>query len=111
MIIRVFPSKTVTPGTTIEIWISPVLNPKDVMVAGVTLKVTRYCFGQERCMIYEARGYYKTLNNLAITNYQDTVATFSPSNSQVYKTPVAHTYTFTAQTLAAAILDYSENYD
>lgn len=45
MIIRVFPSKVVTPGTSIEIWLSPIVNPKDEMIAGVILKVTRYCFG------------------------------------------------------------------
>ena len=49
--------------------------------------------------------------NSAYTNYQDTVATFTPSNTEVYKSPVAHEFTFTPQTVTAAMLDYPENYD
>lgn len=40
------------------------------------------------------------------------MATFTPSNTEVYKTPVTHTFTFTTpRTLTAAMFDYPENYD
>ena len=42
----------------------------------------------------------------AYHHYQDTVATFTPSNTEVYKTPVTHTFTFTPRTLTGALFDY-----
>jgi hypothetical protein len=36
---------------------------------------------------------------------------FTPSNIEVLKTNVAHTFTFNTQTVTAAMLDYPENYD
>lgn len=39
LIMIVYPTNTVAAGTSIEIWISPIINPANVMVAGVTIHV------------------------------------------------------------------------
>jgi hypothetical protein len=48
---------------------------------------------------------------MTATQYGDTISTFVPSNLEVQKTNVAHTFTFNTQTVTAAMLDYPENYD
>lgn len=52
MIIRVFPKVNVAANTWIEIWVSPLTNPSERIVAGATVKVTIDCMGERRCQIY-----------------------------------------------------------
>jgi hypothetical protein len=80
------------------------------MVAGAIVKVTIDCLGEQRCEIYEARGYFSTKSSMTLTNYSSG-ATFTPSNLEVQKSGVAHTYTFNTQTVSAAFWDYPENYN
>lgn len=106
MIIRVHPTKAVPINTQIEIWISPIVNPAATMVAGTIVKVTVDCIGEQRCQIYEARGYFSTVSNMNIVDYGSGVATFTPSNLEVQMKAVSHTYAFNAQTITAAMLEY-----
>lgn len=48
---------------------------------------------------------------MTVTQYGDTISTFTPSDFEVQKTNVAHTFTFKTQTVTAVMLDYPENYD
>lgn len=68
-------------NSSIEIWISPLLNPTVVMVAGVEVNVTSDCLGEQRCTIYTARGYFRTINTQTITNYQNASSSFTPSDT------------------------------
>ena len=105
LIIRVYPTKTVLVNTQVEIWVSPLVNPSQAMVAGAIVTVTKDCKGEQRCPLYEARGYYETAG-LSVTNYANTTATFTPSNSEVLMQSVQHSYTFASSTCSGAIIDY-----
>ncbi len=45
MIIYVYPTLTVTAGNPVKIWISPIINSPNVLVAGVTVRLLRDCQG------------------------------------------------------------------
>lgn len=93
LILTVYPKKTVTMGTLIEIWLSPIFNPPvDQMVSGVTVRVDTECAngqGEQRCQIYEARGYYRT--NAALSVVFST-GVFTPSLTEVLLEGVDHTF-------------------
>ncbi len=83
MILHVYPTKIVPINTPIKIWISPIINSLNVLVAGVTVRVLRFCSGEKLCTIYEGRGWYKTINMSSVVDYNTTVATFTPSSTMV----------------------------
>jgi hypothetical protein len=93
-------------NTQIEVWVSPVINPAAAMVAGAEVKVTTDCKGEQRCTIYAARGYFRTITSKTVTNYSVVGSTFTPSNLEVLKYSVSHTFTFNSRTLTGALLDY-----
>lgn len=84
MLIHVFPTKDVAIGQWVKIWISPVINSLNVLAAGVTVRVLRYCSGEKLCIIYEGRGWYNTVNmGMNVLDHVATGATFTPSTNMV----------------------------
>ena len=83
MILHVYPTKIVPINTPVKIWISPVINSPNVLVAGVIVKVLRPCSGEKLCTMYEGRGWYKTMNMAIVTDYGTTGATFTPASPMV----------------------------
>jgi hypothetical protein len=57
--------------------LSPIFNPDIVMVSGATVRVDKDCSGEKRCVIYEARGYYRTTTNMNMST--GLVGTFTPT--------------------------------
>jgi hypothetical protein len=45
MIIHVYPTNTVPLNTPVKIWLSPIINSPNVLVAGVVVKLLRSCAG------------------------------------------------------------------
>ena len=45
LIVRVYPTNVVLAATKVEIWVSPVINPSNTIVAGATVTITRNCGG------------------------------------------------------------------
>lgn len=81
------------------------------MVAGAEVKVTSYCYGEQRCTIYAARGYFRTVSSMAVINHGISGSSFIPSNTEVLKSAVNHVFSFNSRTLTGVLLDYPENYD
>jgi hypothetical protein len=106
LVVRVYPTITVTAGTTIEIWLSPIVNPSAVMVAGAEVRVTVDCQGEQRCTVYRARGYFRTVSSYTITDYANTTGSFTASNTEVLKQAVSHSFGFNSIPFTAVILDY-----
>jgi hypothetical protein len=95
MILHVYPTNTIAANTVMKIWISPIINSVNVLVAGVTVKVLRPCSGEKLCTIYEGRGWYKTTSGMTIVDHGTADATFTPSPTTVLSVNSAHTFTFT----------------
>jgi hypothetical protein len=111
MLIHVFPTKVVPMNTGIKIWISPIINSPNVLTAGVTVRLLRYCSGEKLCTLYEGRGWYKTISMASVANPGLTGgATFASSSPMVLEPMKDHTYTFTSIALSAAFIKYPENY-
>lgn len=49
------------------------------MVSGATVRVDKDCGGEKRCVIYEARGYYRTTTGMSFVT--GLAGTFTPSNT------------------------------
>lgn len=109
LIITVYPKLTINAGTIMEIWLSPIVNPDVLLVAGVTVRVDKNCNGEERCVIYESRGYYRTTTGMNMNT--GLVGTFTPSVTEVLKTDVSHTFALQPDTYTAAFFRYPENYN
>lgn len=92
-----------------EIWLSPIFNPDVILVAGVTVRVDKNCNGEQRCVIYESRGYYRTTTGMNMNT--GLVGTFTPSLTEVLKTDVSHTFALQPDTYTAAFFRYPENYN
>lgn len=75
-------------------------------MAGVTVKVLRFCSGEKLCTIYEGRGWYKTTNSMTVTNYGTGVASLTPTPTEVLKTGANHTYTFNSINLETTFIKY-----
>ena len=110
MLIHVFPTLPVAINAPVKIWISPIVNSPNVLVAGVTVRLLRYCSGEKLCTLYEGRGWYKTINMASVVNYGTTGATFTPSSTMVLETMKDHVYTFNSIALYSSLIKYPENY-
>jgi hypothetical protein len=115
MIIHVFPTLAVPVNGAVKIWISPIINSPNVLVAGVTVRLLRYCSGEKLCTMYEGRGWYKTISMATVQNYGTSGgATFTPSiapnPSMVLETMKDHIYTFNSIALYSSFIKYPENY-
>lgn len=106
MLIHVYPTINVAVNVPVEIWISPIVNSLNVLVAGVTVKVLRFCSGEELCTMYQGRGWYKTTSSLIVTDYATTVATFTPSPTTVLKPLSTHSYTFSPNNMLTTFINY-----
>ena len=51
------------------------------MVSGVTVRVDKNCNGEERCVLYEGRGYYRTTTGMNV--FDGLAGTFTPSATEV----------------------------
>lgn len=101
-----YPTNIVAFGTPVNIWISPIINSPNVLVAGVTVKVLRFCSGEQLCTMYEGRGWYKTTNSMVVTDYGTTGATFSTAPTTVLETGAVHSYTFNSINLLTTFIKY-----
>ena len=79
------------------------------MVAGVTVRVDVDCNGEQRCVIYEARGYYRTTSGV---NFEMGVGgTFTPSPTDVLEQGATHQFDIDSNTYSAMFIKYPDNYD
>lgn len=70
--------------------------PVSDMVTGVTVRVDKNCNGERRCQIYEARGYYRTINTLI--SDPDLTGTFTPADKEVLLEGIDHTFDIELET-------------
>jgi hypothetical protein len=79
------------------------------MVAGVTVKVDIDCGGEQKCQIYEARGYYRTTPDVNIVTILN--GTFTPSPTEVLALGANHSFQIVPNNYSAIFIKYPENYN